>query len=379
VKRRGVAWIAAAVALGAGTVVLVRDPGAAAALVRDHGAAGSAAGAAVSAGVGSAPGVTPASTGTAQVVRTDLATTMPLFGQLGYAHSVTVAGVTGGHAYTWLPAPGAVIVQGQPLYEVDGRAVPLLAGDRPSWRTLANGVSPGPDIAALNTDLVVLRYAQGIAGNPHFTAGTQAAVSRWQRALGVPATGRIEWGQVAFAPAPLRVQDVPAGLGSQPVPGQPVLTATSTERVVELSVPVDQAYLLHERDPVTITLPDGHSTTPGGVRTISAVARRPSDSEPGRGEQATVDVTIGLADPAAAAAYTSAPVSVALTTASVHGVLAVPVTALLARPGGDFAVTVVDGANHREVAVTTGLFADTLVLVSGDGLAEGDTVEVPAS
>src|SRR5215470_2707684 len=303
---------------------------------------------------------------------------MPLFGQLGYARPVTVAGVTGGHAYTWLPVPGAAIAQGQPLYEVDGRAVPLLAGDRPAWRTLAPGVSPGPDIAALNTDLVALHYAQGLAGDPHFTAGTRAAVSRWQRALGVPATGRIEWGQVVFAAAPLRVRDVAAGAGGQPAPGQPVLTATSTERVVELSVPVDQAYLVHESEPVTIILPDGHSTTAGTVSTVSAVARRPPDSEPGRSEQATVDVTVGLADPAAVAAYTSAPVSVALTTASVRGVLAVPVTALLARPGGDFAVTVVDGADHREVAVTTGLFADTLVQVSGDGLAEGDTVEVPA-
>lgn len=361
-KRRGFALIAAVAVAGA--VVLVREG--------VHGASGAAT-PATPASDGAAP------TGTVQIVRADLATTMPLFGQLGYAHPVTVAGVTSGHAYTWLPAPGTVIAQGQPLYEVDGAAVPLLAGDRPAWRTLAPGSSPGPDIAALNTDLVALRYAQGVAGDPHFTAVTRAAVSRWQRALGVPATGRIEWGQAVFGQAPLRVRDVAAGLGAQPAPGQPVLTATSTERVVELSVPVDQAYLLHESDPVTITLPDGHSTTQGSVSAISAVARRPPDSEPGRGGQATVDVTVGLADPSAAAAYTSAPVSVALTTASVHGVLAVPVTALLATPGGAFAVTVVDGDNHRQVTVTTGLFADTLVQVSGEGLAEGDTVQVPAS
>ena len=49
------------------------------------------------------------STGTARVVRTDLATSEPMYGELGFAGRVIVAGATGGHSYTWLPAPGAVV------------------------------------------------------------------------------------------------------------------------------------------------------------------------------------------------------------------------------------------------------------------------------
>jgi hypothetical protein len=171
---------------------------------------------------------------------------------------------------------------------------------------------------------------------------------------------------------------VSAQLGGPAGPGQPVLTATSTDRVVLLPVPVDQAFRLHVSDPVTITLPDAHTTTRGTVSAVSAVAQQ-ADQQNGRPTTSTVDVTVTLADPAAAGDYVSAPVSVAVVTASVRGVLTVPVTALVASPGGGFAVTLVGSDGRRQVPVSAGLFADTQVEVTGDGLAEGATVEVPAS
>jgi peptidoglycan hydrolase-like protein with peptidoglycan-binding domain len=318
------------------------------------------------------------STGTARVVRTDLSNTVPMFGTLGFAAPVTVIGTTGGRSYTWLPAPGSVIHQGEPLYEVDGRPVPLLAGDRPVWRALSAGVAPGPDIAQLNTALVELGYAHGITGDARFLAATSAAVRRWQRALGLPVTGRVDLGEVVFAHAPLRVQSVSAGLGMPPAPGAPLLVGTATDRVVDLPVPVDRAYLLHVSDPVTVTLPDAHTTTPGTVSAVSPVAVAGTDQSGGRPGVSTVDVSVRLADPAAVAAYTTAPVSVNVTTAKAAHVLAVPVTALSATPGGGFAVTVVDHGTRRPVSVEPGLFSETLVEVSGAGLSEGDTVEVPS-
>jgi multidrug efflux pump subunit AcrA (membrane-fusion protein) len=74
-------------------------------------------------------------------------------------------------------------------------------------------------------------------------------------------------------------------------------------------------------------------------------------------------------------------VQVTITTASVPSALVVPVTALLARSGGGYAVEVVDPAgNHRLVSVSLGLFddADGLVQVTGSGLAAGQEVVVPS-
>jgi peptidoglycan hydrolase-like protein with peptidoglycan-binding domain len=358
VKGKPLRWtvaVVAVIAAAAGTVFVVRQRG-----------------------DGVAVAAPAAATGTATVVRTDLATTVPMFGTLGFSAPVTIAGTTEGRSYTWLPAPGAIIAAGQPLYEVDGRRVPLLAGERPAWRPLAPGATPGPDIAQLNTDLVALGYAHGIAGNQHFTAATESAVRRWQRAFGVTVTGRVDLGEVVFGPAPIRVQAVRAELGGPAQPGAPVITATSTDRVVSLAVPVDRAFLLHVADPVTVTLPDARTTAPGTVSAVSPVATAGED-QGNRPGQSTVDVSVTLADPAKVSAFTTAPVTVDITTGSVHGVLAVPVTALLAAPHGGFEVVVVDGGQHREVPVTPGLFADTLVEVSGAGIAEGTTVEVPAS
>jgi hypothetical protein len=56
----------------------------------------------------------------------------------------------------------------------------------------------------------------------------------------------------------------------------------------------------------------------------------------------------------------------------------VPVGALLAQPGGSFAVEVVSPHGHRLVRVTTGLFdsAAGKVQVSGAGLTAGQRVVV---
>jgi hypothetical protein len=58
----------------------------------------------------------------------------------------------------------------------------------------------------------------------------------------------------------------------------------------------------------------------------------------------------------------------------------VPITALLAEPGGGYAVEVVEGGARRRVPVKTDLFDETagVVEVDGPGMAEGTTVTVPA-
>jgi multidrug efflux pump subunit AcrA (membrane-fusion protein) len=74
-------------------------------------------------------------------------------------------------------------------------------------------------------------------------------------------------------------------------------------------------------------------------------------------------------------------VQIGITTASVPGALVVPVTALLARSGGGYAVEVVGPRARRLVAVSLGLFddADGLVQVTGAGLTAGQTVLVAST
>ena len=58
-------------------------------------------------------------------------------------------------------------------------------------------------------------------------------------------------------------------------------------------------------------------------------------------------------------------------------VLSVPVSALLALVEGGYAIEVPDGDGTRLIGVDTGMFADGLVEITGDGISEGLEVVVP--
>jgi peptidoglycan hydrolase-like protein with peptidoglycan-binding domain len=348
--------------------------------------------AALAAALSAAPGPAAASgtrLATAAVVRTDLTNTVEEAGSLAYAGSFTVVNQVPGTAYTVLPRPGRVIRRGQRLYEVDGSPVVLFYGRRPEWRALSLGVADGPDVAQLDANLIALGYATpaGLPVSDTFTGATAAAVEQWQAAAGQAVTGVVAAGQVAYAPGPLRVTTVAAGLGAPVQPGAAVLTATSPRPVVDVPLPVSQEYLVHRGEPVTVTMPDG-TAAHGRVSTISPVATGarggaspgPPGAPGGSGAaSATVNVVVRLTHPAAAGHLDQAPVTVSIVSASAHGVLAVPVSALVALAGGGYAVEVEQGRSLHLVAVHTGLFGQTLVQVTGAGLRPGMRVEVPAS
>ena len=305
-----------------------------------------------------------------------------------------------GTAYTALPAVGAIIRRGQRAYEVDGAPVTLFYGARPEWRVLSEGVAPGPDIAQLDRNLIALGYGAYLTVSDYFTAATAYAVELWQQAAGLPVTGTVPLGQIAFAPGPLRITSVTPSLGSPPQPGSAVLTATSSVPVVTAQLPVTQEYLVRPGNQVTVTLPDGVTTTPGVVTAVSSVATAapggqsdgaspgpPSSGGSGSGGsgggQDTVAMTVRLVHPAAAGNLDQAPVSVNVVAAQARDVLAVPVSALVALAGGGYAVEVTHGsgshATRQLVPVRTGLFSDTLVQVSGAAITAGLEVEVPSS
>jgi hypothetical protein len=324
---------------------------------------------------GGSSSANPSATSTAKVEQRDLTAQTNVSGTLGYADSYSVASQTQG-TITALPAVGQVINPGQPLFEVDGEPVLLLAGAKPAYRSLAIG-DRGFDVAQLNANLVALGYATSEQLDPtsnYFSGATAAALTKLQAAVGVDETGVLGLGQVVFIPSAVRVTTVQASLGG--ATGGTVLTASSTTRIVTVAVNANQQSLLKVGDQVTITLPD-HKTTPGLVLSIGSVATAAS-----AGGTPTVPVVVVPTDPAATGSLDQAPVQVSIVTATAAHVFAVPVNALLALAGGGYAVeTVGERGVQRLVPVELGLFDDAsgLVQITGDGLRDGQRVVVPAT
>ena len=333
-----------------------------------------------SAAASSRTGLGPAAPATQPVMREDIAATTPVAATLGYAGSYTVLG-EGGGTLTWLPQQGQVIGQGQALYRVDnGSPVVLLYGTVPDWRTLDAGVT-GADVSQLNHDLVQLGDASSAdiasAGWDYFSWETTAGVQRLEEHLGVSSPqGWLSLGHVVFEPQAIRVTQVTGSYGG-PASG-PVLEATSDEHAVTIPLDASQQSEVKAGDPVSVTLPDGTST-PGVVSAVSTVATSTSGQD---GPVTTIPVTVTLTDPWAAGSLDQAPVTVYITTAAARDVLAVPVTALLARSPGGYVVEVAGpGSTRRYVPVTVGpVFDDNSGLVQVTGaLTPGQRVVVASS
>ncbi len=176
---------------------------------------------------------------TAAVVRTNLATTTQMSGTIGYADSYTITAELPG-TITALPGPGAVVTRGHPAFEVDGSGVFLFYGTRPAWRSFEIGMTPGPDVLELEQNLAALGYAGDIYVDDTFTWGTDEAIRRWQFATGQLETGHIDLGRITFAPGAVRVNGDVATLGGAAEPGQPVISASSPDPVVNVPVPAAQ-------------------------------------------------------------------------------------------------------------------------------------------
>jgi hypothetical protein len=163
--------------------------------------------------------------------------------------------------------------------------------------------------------------------------------------------------------APVRVSTVKATLGAEAT-GE-VLEYTGTTRSVTVEVDEDQKNVAVVGAKVTLTI--GGKPVPGTVTSIVPAA--PGDSaDPNADQTQQYTVTVSIDDVSAIGAVDSGSVDVEFTAAARQGVLAVPVGALLALAEGGYAVELESG---ELVAVTTGLFADGMVEVAGDGLADG--------
>jgi hypothetical protein len=321
--------------------------------------------------------VNDAGTGLATVARESLSSQTQSPGTLGFAGSYSVINEALG-TLTWLPSVGADIREGGVLYRVGGAPVILLTGEIPFYRALHDGLSGG-DVEQLNRDLVTLGYATSTelgANSDYFSGATLDALEKDQAHLGVTETGTLAVGQAVFLPVHrLRITNVAGTLGGGAGAGEPLLTGSSTRRVVSLQLDAAEQTDVAVGDRVTITLPD-NANTPGVVTSVGSVAST------GRGGGSpTVSVTVRPIDAGAIGSIDQAPVNVAITTRSINSALVVPVDALLATPAGGYAVEAVPtSGRHHLVAVALGLFDDAtgMVQVSGPGVAAGQRVVVPS-
>ena len=260
--------------------------------------------------------------------------------------------------YTKLPAEGDKVDCGDVLYRVDEDPVLLLCGTVPAYRDLRLG-DRGKDARQLKRNLRALGYD---------------TLKALQRDKGFRRTGTLALGDAIFLPKSARIAKVTGELGGAARPGALLAQATSDTLQVQVNLEPSQQGEVKEGDRAQITLP-GLESVKGTVARLGRVARAA-----GKDDAATIPAFISIEDPEKARGLDRAPVQVEITTKGVESALSVPVTALVGKAGGGFAVEAVrDGGRRELVAVKLGLFdtANGRVQVEGD-VDEGDRVVVPS-
>ena len=335
-----------------------------------------AAGAGIYAGSGSSQDAPPAPTSSAAtrtvaVEQRDLVDRESVNGTLGYADRGTLAaGVSG--TLTRLRRDGSTVGRGGWLYEVDGeRTGWLLYGRRPAWRDFTPSMSDGADVRQLESNLRALGHEPGEVDGD-WTWETTAAVKRFQKARGLTQDGSLGKGELAFRRGAVRLGEAKMSVGQSVQAGTALMEVTSTRREVKVDLEAGRQDLARQGAKVTVTLPNG-KTVKGRVSDVGSVAK-----QAGEGKDPTIEVRVVLAGKAARrGGLDQAPVDVGFERERAKGALTVPVTALIARPGGGYAVEVEENGRRRLVPVKPGLTADGMVAVTGD-LRAGQRVVVPA-
>ena len=348
--------------------------------------------------------------GATTVQRRDLVETDTESGTLSYNYPQTVYNNLSG-TITWLPQVGQVVKPGHAFFKVDDQPVLLMNGTTPAYRDLSAADTPGSDIKELNRDLVKLGYGSGIIENSEWQYATTVGVEELQAAHEMTETGELTLGQAVFLPGAQLVNTLDATIGSgsssssssgsssssssSSSAGTPsssgsataIMQTSSTHLVATVDLDASKQSEAKVGEKVTVEMPAGN-TLNGKIIAVSPVAQSSSDSgssgSSGSGASSsdsssssssgsgtsTVPVTVALHGHHKGAGLDQAAVSVNFAQASAKNVLSVPVTALLATAGGNYAVQEA-AAPHKVIPVKVGLFAAGYVQISGSGINSG--------
>jgi hypothetical protein len=369
-RTRRARWVVVGTALFVvivvGTVVVV-----------SRGASGSASGA-----------VPPPKAATAAVQKTDLTDSDSVDGKVGFGPDHAISGRKPG-TITGLPNPGDIITRGKPLYWVDAKPVPLFYGPIPFYRDLTAGMTDGPDVKELEDNLQALGFGGFGKPDQKFTAATANALKKWQKSLKLDQTGALALGDVVVESDAVRISELTGQLGA-PATGS-LVKVTGTQRLVTLQLDANKGSEATVGAKVTVSV-NGGKPGAGEVTQVTTSSGSGGDGSGGNGSGGNgsgngsggqgggdgtpkITVIVKLDDQASAGNLDGAPASVTFTTGTRQGVLVVPIGALLALADGGYGVQIVDaGGQQHLVKVTTGLFADGDVEITGQGIAEGTKV-----
>jgi multidrug efflux pump subunit AcrA (membrane-fusion protein) len=267
---------------------------------------------------------------------------------------------------------------------------------RAAQRAVAAAQAEGGDVAGAQDELRLAQAQRAELDRPSQTAAESAGVesarrqltdaqealeeARTQTLTALPAS------EVLFlAGLPRRVDEVQVERGST-IEG-PVMSVSGATLVLEASAAASDAELLEVGAAATLTLPDDSEATATVTTVEPASAAKDGEGEgeekEGGSGRYTVSLTPDALTPEQVTALQGQNVRIRVPVSSTGGeVLAVPLAALTAGPGGESRVEVRRGsgadATTELVDVETGLAAQGFVeIVSADGeLDEGDLVVV---
>lgn len=227
----------------------------------------------------------------------------------------------------------------------------------------------GPDVLQLERSLAALGFFHEDP-DQRFSWATEAAIERWQESLGLEQTGMIEMGRIVFSPNDVRIAATKSDGGT--AAGPAVVSVSGTGKVITTSVDPGLKAALSAGTEVSVVLPSGAEAK----GKITAIGSPVQEDDPAGGKKLKLPLTVTLDDPAAANGIDDADVTVLISQVKSRNALQVPVVALLAHPGGGFAVDVVRGRKEHKVRVELGVFADGMVEVTQGDLKAGDKVVV---
>jgi len=269
---------------------------------------------------------------------------------------------------TDLPAVGTVVDQGQVIYRIDNQPVILLYGNTPVFRAFGPGMTVGQDLVQLEQDLIQLGYGQpyGLLANGDFNFSDEQAVRAFNKAEGLPSGDQLALGAVLFEPGPVVVAADSVGLGASVAAGTAVVSLEMDTPEATMQLSSAQASGITAGTPALVTLSSPSEILNGKVSSVV-----PSSGS-------NVNVTVSLNNPPASLSLAQRSVFVEFDVQTLPNVYIVPVSALVATVGGQYALQeALGGGRSTLIAVSVGALdnIDGLAQVSGPQLRAGLPVE----